>query len=223
MLSLSAIGEGAACALPGKDNVCGKRFGWKLGELPFGYDHKYIYSNVGYNLKVTDMQAAVGVAQLRKLPDFIRKRKENFDFLFSNLKEHEDVLVMPESTQSRTQPVRFPVDRERRKRLSQGRTSSRRLESSGIQTRMLFGGNLVRQPAYVGLEKEKIGDLKNADIVMQATFWIGVYPGLTQEMLEYTANVFDKFMKESGDDCHGHLYRHSLPAAIGILAHVDLP
>ena len=181
---------------PGEDNTCGNRFGWKLGELPKGYDHKYVYSNIGYNLKVTDMQAAIGVSQLKKLPEFIRKRKNNFQFLLSRLKEHDDVLIMPEKhKKAEISPLGFPLSVRKGANFTKGDIVSC-LESKGIQTRVLFGGNIVRQPAYIGMEQERIGKLENADFVMNNTFWIGVHPGLTQQMLEYVVDVFDKFGKE---------------------------
>ena len=181
---------------PGEDNTCGNRFGWKLGELPKGYDHKYVYSNIGYNLKVTDMQAAIGVSQLKKLPEFIRKRKNNFQFLLSRLKEHDDVLIMPEKhKKAEISPLGFPLSVRKGANFTKGDIVSC-LESKGIQTRVLFGGNIVRQPAYIGMEQERIGKLENADFVMNNTFWIGVHPGLTKQMLEYVVDVFDKFVKE---------------------------
>ncbi len=188
---------GRDCYCPaGKDNTCGKRFGQKLGELPRGYDHKYTYSNIGYNLKVTDMQAAVGVAQLKKLPEFLRKRKENFQFLLSSLKEHDDVFIMPKKyAKADISPFGFPLSVRKDAKFTKNDIVER-LESKGIQTRMLFGGNLVRQPAYIGMEQERIGKLENSDFVMNNTFWIGVYPGLTKQMLEYIISVFDEFVKE---------------------------
>jgi CDP-4-dehydro-6-deoxyglucose reductase, E1 len=180
---------------PGKDNTCGKRFDWQLGELPCGYDHKYTYSHIGYNLKMTDMQAAVGLSQLEKLPGFIAARLKNFAYLYERLKAVEDVLLLPESTPD-AQPSWFgfpigvredaPFDRD---------ALIRELESRKIATRLLFGGNLVRQPAYQGQEFRVIGDLKNTDFVMRNVFWIGVFPGLTEAMLDYTAETITNFAK----------------------------
>jgi CDP-6-deoxy-D-xylo-4-hexulose-3-dehydrase len=188
---------GRGCWCPsGSDNTCGNRFGWKLGELPAGYDHKFIYSNIGYNLKATDMQAAVGVAQLKKLPDFLKKRKENFNVLLSSLKEHDDVFIMPKKYQkAEISPFGFPLSVRKEAHFTKNDIVER-LESRGIQTRMLFGGNLVRQPAYIGREQERIGKLENSDFVMSNTFWIGVYPGLTKQMLDYVIDVFNSFIKE---------------------------
>ncbi len=180
----------------GKDNTCGKRFVQKMGELPMGYDHKYTYSNIGYNLKATDMQAAVGVAQLKKLPEFLRKRRENFQFLLANLKEHDDKFIMPEKyAKAEISPFGFPLSVRKDANFTKNDIVER-LESKGIQTRMLFGGNLVRQPAYIGMEQERVGKLENSDFVMNNTFWIGVYPGLTKQMLEYVISVFEEFVKE---------------------------
>jgi CDP-6-deoxy-D-xylo-4-hexulose-3-dehydrase len=188
---------GRACwCPPGKDNTCKKRFGWKLGELPYGYDHKYIYSNIGYNLKLTDMQAAVGVAQLGKLKAFIDMRKKNFGFYLDALKDHEGSLILPKKhPKADPSPFGFPMT----VRKDAGFTKNQiveHLESEGIATRMLFGGNLTRQPAYIGKIFERIGNLANSDDVMNNTFWIGVYPGLTQEMMEYVVQSFFRFMKK---------------------------
>jgi CDP-6-deoxy-D-xylo-4-hexulose-3-dehydrase len=180
---------------PGQDNTCKKRFGWKLGELPYGYDHKYIYSNIGYNLKVTDMQAAIGVAQLKKLPEFVRKRRENFAFLLSHLKEHEGRFVLPSKhPKADPSPFGFPLT----VRKDAGFTKNgivEHLEDRGIATRMLFAGNLVRQPAYLGRKFEVVGGLKDSDMVMENTFWIGVYPGLTEAMKNHVVETFHAFMK----------------------------
>ena len=173
---------------PGKDNTCGKRFGWELGDLPFGYDHKYVYSQLGYNLKATDMQAAVGLSQLGKLDRFVAARRENFKYLFERLRPLEDVLVLPRAAEG-ADPSWFglpitlrdecPIDR---------RTMTMFLDARKIGTRLLFAGNLVRQPAYAGVAHRRIGDLANADRVMQRTFWVGVYPGLTRPMLDFIAD-----------------------------------
>jgi CDP-6-deoxy-D-xylo-4-hexulose-3-dehydrase len=179
---------------PGKDNTCGKRFDWQLGELPCGYDHKYTYSHIGYNLKATDMQAALGLSQMDKLPFFIERRKENFRYLHSALEPLKDVLMLPEATPgSDPSWFGFPIGiREgapfRRDQLT------RALEEQKIGTRLLFGGNLLRQPAYTGCEHRVIGDLQNTDFVMNNVFWIGVYPGLTREMLDFVAGTVSGFV-----------------------------
>jgi len=178
---------------PGVDNTCRKRFEWQLGDLPFGYDHKYIYSHVGYNLKMTDMQAAVGCAQLDKLSGFVAKRRDNFRFLYEKLKDLQEFLVLPEATPN-SEPswfgfllaVREGVPFSRRQLVTH-------LEEKRIGTRLLFGGNLLRQPLYQGLNYRVVGELNNTDAVMQNCFWIGVYPGLTEEMLDYVVSTIRDF------------------------------
>jgi CDP-6-deoxy-D-xylo-4-hexulose-3-dehydrase len=170
-------GRDCWCA-PGMDNTCGKRFGWQLGDLPHGYDHKYIYSHIGYNLKATDMQAAVGLAQLDRLPDFIAARNRNFAILRESFTPFEDVLVLPEAT-ANSEPswfgfplaVRPDAPFTRRDLIGH-------LDESKIGTRQIFGGNLLKQPAYVGHPMRVIGKLPGADFVMHQAFWIGVYPGI---------------------------------------------
>ncbi len=181
---------------PGKDNTCGKRFDWQFGDLPCGYDHKYTYSHIGYNLKMTDMQAAIGISQLDKLPEFIAARRRNFQRLYDGLKPLEDVLLLPEGTPD-AEPswFGFPIGvREdapfRRDELI------RELESRRIGTRLLFGGNLTRQPAYKDVEFRVLGDLKNTDFVMNNVFWIGLYPGLTNEMLDYMIETVAAFTRK---------------------------
>jgi CDP-6-deoxy-D-xylo-4-hexulose-3-dehydrase len=170
---------------PGKDNTCGKRFDWQLGELPCGYDHKYTYSHIGYNLKLTDMQAAVGVAQLGKLPGFIEARRRNFQLLREGLSGCEDVYILPEATPN-SEPSWFGFPIAVRPDAPFTRDDIvRSLESRKIATRLLFGGNLLRQPAYQNVPHRKIGNLANADFVMNRVFWIGVYPGLRREHIEY--------------------------------------
>lgn len=182
-------GRDCWCA-PGKDNTCGKRFDWQLGELPCGYDHKYTYSHIGYNLKATDMQAAVGVAQLRKAPQFIEARRRNFDRLHSSLRPLEEFFILPEATPN-SEPSWFGFPVAVRPGAPFGREAVVRfLESRRIQTRLLFGGNLTRQPAYQGVEYRQIGDLAQSDFVMKSVFWTGVYPGLSQEALDYVIDTF---------------------------------
>ena len=181
-------GRDCWCA-PGKENTCGKRFDWQVGDLPHGYDHKYIYSHVGYNLKATDMQAAVGVAQLKKLPAFIAARKQNFAHLKAGLqnknKNLEDHLVLPEATPN-SDPSWFGFPLLLRETAPFSRNALIEfLNGRKIGTRQLFGGNLVRQPAYAGLNYRVVGDLRTSDRVMNQAFWIGVYPGLTPAMLDY--------------------------------------
>jgi CDP-6-deoxy-D-xylo-4-hexulose-3-dehydrase len=174
---------------PGKDNTCGKRFDWELGDLPHGYDHKYTYSHIGYNLKATDMQAAVGVSQLKKLPTFIEKRRENFNYLTQQLSDLQDFFLLPQATpNSNPSWFGFPICVRPEAPFTRDEVI-RWLEAHRIGTRLLFGGNLIRQPAYRGQNYRIVGDLHNADEIMRRVFWIGVYPGLTQTMLEYVAET----------------------------------
>ena len=174
---------------PGKDNTCGKRFCWKLGDLPEGYDHKYIYSHIGYNLKATDMQAALGISQLKKVDSFIEKRRENFDYLKNALEETKDSLILPEETAG-TKASWFGFVISTR---DESPTSKQKLveflEKKKIGTRNLFAGNLVRQPAYIGQPMRIVGDLKNTDFIMNNTFWVGVWPGLDQSHMQYIADT----------------------------------
>jgi CDP-6-deoxy-D-xylo-4-hexulose-3-dehydrase len=181
---------------PGCDNSCGKRFGWKLGELPEGYDHKYIYSHIGYNLKVTDMQAAIGVEQLQKLPAFIEQRKKNFVRLFNALEKYSRYVVLP-GTVTGADPSWFGFPLLVRDDAPFSRSDLvNHLEEHKIATRMLFGGNLLKQPAYKGIRYRVNGSLKNTDTVMNNLFWVGVYPGLTIEMVDYMVETFNEFFSK---------------------------
>jgi CDP-6-deoxy-D-xylo-4-hexulose-3-dehydrase len=174
---------------PGKDNTCGKRFGWQLGELPRGYDHKYAYSHIGYNLKATDMQAALGASQIEKLPYFIERRKENFRILRAALEPYAGVLLLPEATPG-SDPSWFGFPFGVREDAPFTREDLvRQLEERKVGTRLLFAGNLARQPAYQGIDYRVVGDLKNSDFVMRNVLWVGVYPGLTKSMLNHVAEV----------------------------------
>ena len=173
----------------GVDNTCGKRFAWQLGSLPEGYDHKYTYSHIGYNLKLTDMQAAVGLAQLKKLPRFIEARRRNFERLHRALEPLADALILPEaSPQSRPSWFGFPITVRDSAPLSRN-ALVRELEAHRIGTRLLFGGNLLHQPAYRGIEHRGVGTLEGADQVMRSTFWVGVFPGLTEQMIDFIAQT----------------------------------
>jgi CDP-6-deoxy-D-xylo-4-hexulose-3-dehydrase len=182
---------------PGKDNTCGKRFDWQLGDLPCGYDHKYTYSHIGYNLKATDMQAALGLSQIGKLPHFIERRKENFRYLFSALKPMEEYLILPEAT-SGSDPswFGFPIGLREDAPFKRDELI-RALDAKKIATRLLFGGNLLRQPAYEGCEYRVVGELTNTDFVMNNVFWIGVYPGLTRPMLDFAVAAIAGFASNS--------------------------
>ena len=182
---------------PGVDNTCGKRFDWQLGTLPCGYDHKYTYSHVGYNLKATDMQAALGVSQIDKLPHFIERRKENFAYLKQVLKPLEQYIVLPEATpDSDPSWFGFPIGVKEDAPFKRDQLT-KALEGNKIGTRLLFAGNLLMQPAYEGWEYRVVGEMTNTDYVMNNVFWIGVYPGLTKEMLDFIAKTAIEFVEQA--------------------------
>lgn len=178
---------------PGKENTCGKRFGWQLGSLPFGYDHKYTYSHIGYNLKITDMQAAVGLAQLQRLPGFVEKRKQNFRYLHERLRSVEEFLVLPQAT-PKSDPSWFGFPVTLRTEANVDRVDLLKyLDQHKIGTRLLFAGNLTRQPYFAGRNYRVAGSLENTDRIMEQTFWLGVYPGLDETMLDYVAERLEAF------------------------------
>ncbi len=191
MQSIRDWGRDCYCE-PGQDNTCKKRFEWQLGDLPQGYDHKYTYSHLGFNLKISDMQAALGAAQLERLPGFIEQRKENFERLKNGLLDLSERLLLPEPT-PRSEPswFGFPLS------LKEGERPALIdfLEQRKIGTRLLFGGNLTRQPYFEGREYRVHGNLTNTDSVMQRAFWIGVYPGLEPAMLDYIIEAFHDFYR----------------------------
>lgn len=182
---------------PGHDNVCKHRFSQKHGNLPFGYDHKYVYSHLGYNLKVTDMQAALGVSQLKKLPTFIEKRKENYKKLYDGLKVLDDYLILPEPEEN-SEPswFGFPITIKENSKFTRD-DITKYLEENKIGTRLLFGGNLLKQPIFTenDYNYKVVGELKNTDIIMNNTFWIGVWPGINDECIEYIVNSVLKYIK----------------------------
>jgi len=180
---------------PGKDNTCNKRFDWKLGDLPYGYDHKYTYSHLGYNMKITDMQAACGLAQLDRLEGFIKKRKENFNFLYNNLKDLEEFLILPEPEKN-SEPswFGFPLSLKINNKYNRN-DLVKYLNANKIGTRLLFSGNLVKQPYMKNTNFRVHGNLKNTDLIMENTFWIGLYPGLSKEHLEYSVLNIKNFFK----------------------------
>ena len=188
-------GRDCYCA-GGESNTCGTRFSGKYGQLPYGYDHKYIYSHIGYNLKVTDMQAAIGVAQLSKLPDFVTRRKQNFAYWSDRFGPWEDVFVLPVATED-SDPAWFgyPVTVRKGAGFSRNELTGH-LERHLIETRNLFAGNLLRQPAYAGIDARVPGDLLNTDYVMESTFFLGTYPGMTLPMIDYVTSVIDDFLRE---------------------------
>lgn len=181
---------------PGKDNTCGKRFNWQLGDLPSGYDHKYIYSHVGYNLKATDMQAAIGVAQLKKLPGFIAARRRNWQYLYDRLKTLDEFFILPRATEQ-SDPSWFGFALT----IREGAPFTRHdlvdfLQHRKIDTRLLFSGNLTRQPAYRDTPHRIVGTLANTDRVTADALWVGVYPGLTPPMLDHVATSIEAFVRE---------------------------
>jgi CDP-6-deoxy-D-xylo-4-hexulose-3-dehydrase len=187
--SLRDWGRDCWCA-PGCDNTCLKRYEWQLGELPQGYDHKYTYSHLGYNLKSGDIQAAIGLAQLDRLDSFIEKRRKNWIYLYKNLKDLEEFLILPRPTENSDPSwFGFAITVKDNSPISRNDLVIK-LNERKIGTRLLFGGNLLRQPAFMGTPRRVVGDLKNSDIVMNQTFWIGVWPGLTEQMLEYMIETF---------------------------------
>ena len=175
----------------GKSNTCKKRFQWQLGELPFAYDHKYIYSNIGYNLKPTDLQASIGLAQIDKIDRFVMARRRNFWLLYEGLKPLKDYLLLPRIAQrADPSPFGFPITVRKgvsREKLIQW------LEDNNIETRLVFGGNILRQPGYLNVNKRIHGTLEQSDRIMRDTFFIGVYPGLSEAMLNFVINKFNDF------------------------------
>ena len=191
---------GRDCWCPaGKDNTCGNRFGQQFGELPFGYDHKYVYSHFGYNLKATDMQAAIGCAQLEKLPDFIESRKHNWKWLRDGLSGFEEHFILPEATENSDPSwFGFALTVRNAGRLTRDGIVGH-LERNGIQTRMLFAGNLIKHPCFDDMRRNGVGyriagDLATTDRIMHHTFWVGVYPGLTEEKLEFIQKTIGIFL-----------------------------
>ncbi|KAA5805703.1 lipopolysaccharide biosynthesis protein RfbH [Thermoanaerobacterium thermosaccharolyticum] len=197
ILSFRDWGRDCWCP-PGKDNTCGRRFSQQHGELPFGYDHKYVYSHLGYNLKVTDIQAAIGLSQLKKLPKFIEKRQENFRILYEGLKDLENYFILPKATEnSEASWFGFILTIKENAPFNRNELINY-LEKNKIGTRLLFAGNILRQPAFTNndIEYKIIDNLKNTDIIMERTFWIGVWPGIDEKMAQYIIDVIKKFIRQ---------------------------
>lgn len=193
---------GRECSCPsGVDNLCGHRFDGQFGELPKGYDHKYVYSHLGYNLKATDMQAAIGCAQLKKMPEFARRRRENFEFLYNELKDLDEFLYLPKALEG-SNPSWFGFPITCKEGVSRAEVVNA-LESNKVQTRMLFAGNLIKHPCFTNLPNagkeyyRVVGNLANTDVAMERTFWIGVYPGMTEAKLKFMA----KCIREGINNC----------------------
>jgi CDP-6-deoxy-D-xylo-4-hexulose-3-dehydrase len=186
-------GRDCYCA-PGMDNTCTKRFGWQLGALPFGYDHKYTYSHLGYNLKISDMQAACALAQMDRLDEFIAKRKQNFAYFKERLKSCEEFVILPEATPN-SDPSWFGFPITLRQEAPASRVDLLKyLDQNKIGTRLLFAGNLTRQPYMAGRNFRISRELANTDRVMNQTFWLGVYPGLTEAQREYVVTRIETFL-----------------------------
>jgi CDP-6-deoxy-D-xylo-4-hexulose-3-dehydrase len=189
-------GRDCWCA-PGCDNTCAKRFEWKLGELPLGYDHKYIYSHLGYNLKSGDIQAAIGDVQLEKLPDFVSKRIENWNYLRKGLSDLDEFFTLPEATiNSEPSWFGFALTVKTASPLTRNEIVYG-LNARNIGTRLLFGGNLLKQPAFENTPRRVIGELANTDFIMNNTFWLGVWPGLSRNMLDYVIDSIHELIAES--------------------------
>ncbi len=194
VMSLRDWGRDCYCK-SGENNTCGRRFSAKYGDLPYGYDHKYVYSHIGYNLKVTDMQAAIGVAQLDKLPKFIEARKENFKKWYKIFSKYDKYFILPQPTE-KSDPswFGFPLSVKSDAPFTRNDLVNY-LAQNKIETRNLFAGNLIKQPAYLNIEKRVYGDLKNTDFIMNSTFFLGTYPGINDEMMEYVDKKIAEFIK----------------------------
>ena len=202
-LMLSFRDWGRDCACPsGRDNLCGHRFDGQFGELPKGYDHKYVYSHFGYNLKATEMQAAIGCEQLKKFPDFIKRRIENWTYIHDRLQKYEDLIYLPKAEEGSTPSwFGFMITVKPGSKISRNELTGF-IEAHNIQTRLLFGGNFIKQPCFNpirGTDAYRVaGTLDNTDYIMNNSFWIGVYPGMTEEMLKYMCDVISEFLEGRG-------------------------
>jgi len=179
---------------PGEENTCGKRFDWQLGELPKGYDHKYIYSHAGYNMKITDMQAACGLAQIDRLAGFIKSRKNNFKYIYNSLKSHQEYLILPKATENSDPSwFGFPITIREDSPIKRNELL-RHLDRKKIGFRLLFSGNVTKQPYMIGKNFRISGNLKNTSTIMNNTFWIGLYPGLTNKQLDFVTDQIKNFI-----------------------------
>lgn len=195
--SLKDWGRDCFCG-PGQSDACGKRFSGQYGTLPYGYDHKYVYSHIGYNLKMTDIQAAIGVEQLKKLDGFCQARRANFEKWSDGFKQYEDYFILPEATRG-SDPAWFAFPVTLRKKAGFTRTElTNYLSDNLIETRNLFGGNLLRQPAYLNIEHRQIGELENTDRIMNDTFFLGCYPGMGKEQIDHTMGIINQFLTSRG-------------------------
>ena len=192
--SLKDWGRDCYCG-PGESNTCGRRFSGQYGDLPYGYDHKYVYSHIGYNLKMTDIQAAIGVEQLKKLDGFCQARRDNFKTWINGFKKYEDYFILPEAIEG-SDPAWFAFPVTLKETAGFTRTElTNYLSENLIETRNLFGGNLLRQPAYLNIEHRKVGNLENTDRIMNNTFFLGTFPGMDKEQIEYTMNIIEEFVR----------------------------
>jgi CDP-4-dehydro-6-deoxyglucose reductase, E1 len=179
---------------PGEENTCGKRFNWQLGELPKGYDHKYIYSHAGYNMKITDMQAACGLAQIDRLKGFIKNRKSNFKYIYNSLKSYQEHLILPKATENSDPSwFGFPITIRENSPIKRNELL-KYLDEKKIGFRLLFSGNVTKQPYMIGKSFRIVGDLKNTSTIMNNTFWIGLYPGLTNKQLDFVSDQIKNFV-----------------------------
>jgi CDP-6-deoxy-D-xylo-4-hexulose-3-dehydrase len=188
-------GRDCYCAT-GCDNTCKKRFDWKLGELPQGYDHKYIYSHIGYNLKATDIQAALGVSQIKKMEFFIEKRLSNFNHIYQNLEEISDFILPQATDKSIPSWFGFPITIRESSSLVR-EDLLRYLDQQKIGTRLMFAGNILRQPAYLKTDFRVYGKLETTDLIMKNSFWIGLHPSLSTEMLDHTIKSIKEFVSKA--------------------------
>jgi len=192
--SLKDWGRDCYCG-PGESNTCGRRFSGQYGDLPYGYDHKYVYSHIGYNLKMTDIQAAIGLEQLKKLDGFCQARRDNFKTWINGFKKYEDYFILPEATKG-SYPAWFAFPITVKEGAGFTRTElTNCLSENLIETRNLFGGNLLRQPAYLNIKHRKIGNLENTERIMNDTFFLGTFPGIGSEQIEYTMNIIKEFVR----------------------------